>query len=200
MKYCMNCGKQLPDEAKFCFGCGKEMMPTAGTNNINNGMPVSNGMPMNNGIQVNNPFNYQPVPKPTIDNSIPKAIAIASIVLSVLGTFMPFFVVTFWGTSKSVSLVSENFIILTIVGYVFLIVEFSEVVSNHPKVKRDTIIISVLLFVELILQYCINKGRMHIETEYGSYDLSNALSVGAGFYILIIAGVGLLIAGLIYKE
>lgn len=22
MKYCMNCGKQLPDDAKFCIGCG----------------------------------------------------------------------------------------------------------------------------------------------------------------------------------
>lgn len=22
MKYCMNCGKQLPDDAKFCMGCG----------------------------------------------------------------------------------------------------------------------------------------------------------------------------------
>ena len=22
MKYCMNCGKQLPDDAKFCIDCG----------------------------------------------------------------------------------------------------------------------------------------------------------------------------------
>ncbi len=191
MKYCIYCGKELPDEARFCLGCGKEFVVN-GMNDIK----VSTNL----GDTNNNPFAYNATPKQKADNNIPKAIAVASIMLAFFGTFMPFFVVTVLGTSKSVSLLSPNFIVLTIIGYIFLIVELVEVVSNHPKVKRDTIVISFLLFIELILQYCINRGRMKIETTYGSYDLGDALSVGAGFYILIAAGVGLLIAGLLYDE
>lgn len=41
MKYCVNCGKELCDEAAVCVGCGKPAAPAAGT--VHNGQGGSFG-------------------------------------------------------------------------------------------------------------------------------------------------------------
>ncbi|GEM_PF-4415728 len=179
--FCSNCGTDIGN-ASFCPNCGMKIIQPSNEDGVSD-------------ISVNTNA------KTTINekNNIAKIVAFSSMCLAVLATFLPFFSISVLGYVQTISLWDKNFIVLTIIGMIFLAVELGEVIKNTKNVGRDSIIIGALILLELVFQYAYNRNRLtNIDTGYGSFDASHLLQPGVGLYLLAISGIGLIVAGILY--
>ena len=173
---CPECGKQVSDQAITCPGCG---YPIARTESYTEDRSV---------MEKNTERYYM----------AGHLIAVTSCILAGAATFLPFFTYHILGSEGSVNLWHQSFIGLTIIGFVLLLAELLELSLNKKSVARDTIILGILFIADISLQYVYNSKRLsNFETSFGKMDLSGLLQPGAGFYLIVLASIGMIIAGIV---
>ena len=175
---CPECGKQVSDQANACPGCG---FPIA---RADHNAEERQGMG-------NNTEKYY---------MLGHLVAVISCIVAAISTFLPFFTYHILGNEGSINLWHKSFIGLTIIGFILLAAELLELSLNKKSVARDTIILGILFIADISLQYAYNSKRLsNFETSFGKMDLSGVLQPGMGFYMIVIAGIGMIVAGVIMK-
>ncbi len=176
-KFCTKCGTQMKVTDVFCPKCGNKTMETE-----------------NEGY----------IPKTYHEGfwwSPGRIIALVSIILTIVASFFPFLTISVLGTTVSTSLWSKNFIVLTLIGLIFLVIATVKLIRDSENLSKDMITVGVLFIIEIIFQYIFNIGRLKdVDTGFGSYDLSGMLTPGIGFYILILTSIGMIISGFVIKH
>ena len=139
------------------------------------------------------------IPKTVIGTSqtaVADIIAYVCMFLILCGSVLPFFKIDILSSSQSVNLWSKNFILLTVIGMVLLGADLFWVVKKDAGRGGCTVLIGVLFIADICIQYAYNKSRLtNVEILGSEYDISHLLSPGAGFYLIIFACIGLIIAG-----
>ena len=175
---CPECGKQVSDQAASCPGCG---------------YPIA---------RANEHMEEQPVMKNTEPYSMAGILVVViSCIVVAVSTFLPFFSYRILGSEGSISFWHEGVIGLTILGFVLLAAELIEITLKNKSVARDTIILGILFIVDIILQYVYNSKRLSsYDTRFGQINLSGVLQPGIGFYLIVLASIGMIAAGIILME
>ncbi len=176
-KYCTKCGAQMKLSDVFCPKCGNRTMESENEGYV----PET----------YHEGFWWSPG----------RIIALVSIILTIVASFFPFLTISVLGSTVSATLWSKNFIGLTIIGLVFLLVAILELVRDSEKLSKDMIAVGIVFVVEIIFQYMFNVGRLKdVDTGFGNYDFSGMLTPGVGFYILILTSIGMIISGFVIKH
>ncbi|MBR3307692.1 MAG: zinc ribbon domain-containing protein [Lachnospiraceae bacterium] len=203
-KECGKCGATIPDDSAFCLKCGARVAAEESEVTFCRfcGKPLalssSYTCPHCGSVLAEQERNSSSV---DLSKDTAAIVAAVSVLIAVVASFMPFFTYSVFGTTGTVSLWSENFIFLTLLGLVLLGAEVVEVLKKVETVGRDSIVLGVVFMLDIILQYMINKNRLSsVETGFGPMDLSGMLNLGVGFYLLILSSIGLIVAGVMYKQ
>ena len=130
-------------------------------------------------------------------NSTPKAIAYGAIVLGAVATVLPFFTVSLFGVSKSITMWDGDYKYLSAFGLVISVILLYELIKNKPSMRRDTIFVGVIVVIEIVVRYVSTKSNL--KTTSG-IDLSSLVSPDIGFYLLVLSGIMLFIAGSMMKK
>ena len=133
------------------------------------------------------------------DNGTVRLMAFVAIVLGAIATFLPFFKISLLGFSETISFWDGNYKYICIIGFLFAIVVLYELFCEKPTMKRDTIILGILIVVEIVLQYTHVKSRLSELSVFG-ISFSSLVSPGSGFYVLAGAGILLFVAGFTMKN
>lgn len=133
------------------------------------------------------------------ENGKPRLMAFVAIVLGAVATFLPFFKISFLGVTETISLWDGNYKYLCIIGFLFAIVVLYELFCEKPTMKRDTIILGVLIVIEIVVQYTHVKSRLSELSVFG-ISFSSLVSPGGGLYLLAAAGILLFVAGATMKN
>lgn len=136
-----------------------------------------------------------------------KIIAIIASAGVAVFSFLPFLQLSYFGYTESVTMWAENFLWLTIIGFVLLLIAFMQVVTNNPKGRSSLIAVGVIFPAELIFNYISNMSRfaninladLGLQSNE-TIDLSSYLSPGIGMIGMIICSIGLLVAGVMMKK
>lgn len=210
---CPTCNADLPEGSAFCTFCGAVVnqpnygqpqqpygqpnyaQPQQSYNQPNYGQPQqpynqpNYGQPQQPYGQPNyahSSFNYSPYKKQfNIGNHI---IWFAAIIMAV-SVFLPFFKINVWGYTDTVALIGKDGEMAD--GIFFLVFAVLILIFNACKLNTGNLIVSILSV--LLLGYEINN----INTDETLSYFSDYLEYGAGYYLLIIGCVGLLIASII---
>ncbi len=171
-KFCTRCGSQTDASSVFCPKCGNKMMEG----------DYLGCVPKD----YHKGFLWSPG----------RIIALVSIILTLMASFLPFMTVT----GYNVSLWNKNFIWLTLIGVLILLIAILELVRNSKNLSKDMIAVGIVFAIEIIFQYIFNLERLSdFDTGYGNYDFSGLLSPGVGFYMLILSSIGMIISGFVIK-
>ena len=130
-------------------------------------------------------------------NSTPKAIAYGAIVLGIVATVLPFFKVSLFGVSKSITMWDGDYKYISAFGLVISFILLYELIKNKKSMRRDTIFVGVIVVIEIVVQY--TNVKSNLSTTSG-IDLSSLVSPDIGFYLLVISGIMLFIAGSMMKK
>ncbi len=133
------------------------------------------------------------------DNGTSRLMAFVAIILGAIATFLPFFKISLFGLSETISLWDGNYKYLCIIGFLFAIVVLYELFCEKPTMKRDTIILGILIVVEIVVQYTHVKSRLSELSVFG-ISFSSLVSPGSGFYMLAAAGILLFVSGFTMKN
>ncbi len=194
-KTCPKCGVSLPDDSEFCLKCGTHLTSNDSVyfcRFCGKQLPLSSAYNCPHCGKILSEAN---------NSVIPKLVAIVSILIAVVASFTPFLTYSYLGNTVSVSLWNKNFISLTIVDFILLFFELSAVLKNKYTVGRDSIVLGLVFLGDICLQFTSNNSRFaNHDTKFEFQDLSNLLNPGIGFYLLIIAGIGFVVAGILYKQ
>jgi len=129
-----------------------------------------------------------------------KIIALACLLLTIAASFLPFFTYSALGYTVNINLWSENFIVLAIFGMIFVVCGLYEVAKDSPKLSKDIRIIGVVILADIIFQFFYNRNRLQsVDTGFGTFDLSNLLNPGFGFYLIVISCIGMIVSGFMIK-
>jgi len=142
-----------------------------------------------------------PVEEPKAENNYvaaPKAIAYGAIALWIVATVLPLFKLSLLGVSKTVTMWDGDYKYVSIVGAILSVFLLLSLLKNKDSVRRDTILVGAVDVAEVIILYLLAKAALRDNST--KWDLSSLLSPDIGFYLLIISGIMLFIAGAMMKK
>lgn len=184
--YCKNCGGQIDDNSTFCKHCGSAL-----SKDTREGMPYQNGnMPYQTaGMQgmTQNGYQQNPMGAAAYPNGqgMVNKINIAAIISSALlaaAMFLPYISIeSFITVSKS--LIEGD-------GVFFMIIAALGIIG--ALVKKNKIVIAAGILACVL---CVAEIVILTQNEY-----SELYTKGAGYYMMIIASVLLLISGFIKRK
>lgn len=206
MKTCPKCLNVFPDSVDYC---------------TNDGSPLVKGSPKIRCNRCGSMFPYTPNGKPAFCSSCGepfekastkedsnnqwttgRIIALSSIGVSFISTFLPFFTVNILGSKVNVSLWSKNFIVTTVIEIILIALCLIPVLKNSKSRSKAIIFAGLLILVDVIGNYIYNMNRLgnYSDDYFGEVDLSGMLSPGVGFYVLLACGVMMIVSGVIMNQ
>ena len=200
--YCPNCNSNLMDGTKKCPFCGTEFNNdpnSAPQQNYNSpqqnyNSPQSNyNMPQQNTFGYNNYNNYAPTNPPRVNfRSKPNTLGIIASLAILAATFMPFFSITLIITVSGSLFDGKDWILFIPVGILGLI--FSAMKMNKAVITMGA------LSVALTIGEAVLASEQRLKSKMGEYweEVSDyvELHYDYGFYVMIVASVLLLVAGI----
>ena len=133
--------------------------------------------------------------------SIGTIVAFISIVVGVVGTFLPYVSIVglssdLWGDSFDIERI--NALQLLAIGVIFgMLLEFGVLMDKNNNKHIFSIIIGAAIVVSNIGEYFYMIKVLGMQDELFDINLRYWISLEVGFYILLFSGVGLIISGLI---
>ncbi len=135
--------------------------------------------------------------------SIGSIAAYISIFVGAIGLFLPYVNMlnlvhtNLWGDSFDIENIT-NFQILAIGISIGLLLELAFLLENNRDKKILSIIVGIGIVLGNVIELFVIKKMVSGATDnYWDIDLSHWIAFDTGFYVLIISGVGLFIAGLV---
>lgn len=208
MKTCPRCGSTLADDARFCASCGTSFEPVRQMNTNQQMMWQCRNcgalIPYNPQVrQVFCPTCGKPMNGDAADDkswTSGQTIAVFSYIIAIVATFLPFFTYNILGTTASINLWYDTFMILTIIGVILITIGLIGACIKAKGMANDSIALGVLVLIDVFIQYGYNKDRLqNVQTQFGTFNLSGLLNPGVGFYLIVIAAVGMIVAGIVMK-
>ena len=173
VSYCRKCGNKIIDNSPFCSKCGA---------------------PTKDDVVISSTTS-----KSTAD--IGRILAFVAIGIALVSSFMPFMTYSVFGVTKNYTLWDSEFIMFTLFGFLLLILAFVSVARKKKTRGKDAIIVGFLFPADMLIEYFYNKARLSDTKLLGeSYDLSNLLQPGIGFYLVLIGSVMLIVSGFMMRE
>lgn len=178
--FCTNCGKKIPDGSRFCPECGAKLNVTSASSDQSPKINESNQRPVGTSVSI---------------GEYSKWIITGSVVLMLIGLFLPVAKVSMFGISESAhlsdfelsdtgDLVSVIFLILSIIaGVISLIAEFK------PNLKKYSKFTSIGSFVSALIYYLTIKNQIR--------DYGGIAKIGSGTILILIGSIVLLVFGIL---
>jgi len=205
MKTCPKCLSVFPDSVDYCTNDGSPLVkgtPKIRCNHCGSVFPYTpNGQPAFC-PSCGESFNSAPVKQDDKQWTKGRIMALITIGIAFLATFLPFYTVSILGSKVNVSLWSENFIKTTIIEMIFIALCLVAVFINAKTRSAAIIFVGIAVLIDAIGNYLYNLDRLknYDDELLGNIDLSGMLSPGAGFYILLACGIAMIISGVIMKQ
>jgi len=216
MAICNYCGQEIPDGAQVCPNCGQALGVTPNIQ-ATEMRPVQTMAPQ--GVwynckkcgamipgQVGSPIYNCPMCGQALQSkeksntawTVGRIISIASILLTFVASFLPFFTCKVLGVNFNISLWSDKFIMDAIIYSVLLAIGFL-FVCGHKKTKgRVAAICSIFILAGIYLDYSMNQERLaNYHTSSGYRDLSGLLNPGVGLYLMVLGCIGIIVASFV---
>lgn len=202
--YCPNCNSNLMDGTRKCPFCGTEFnndpnnAPQQNYNtpqqNYNSPRPNYNTPQQNyNNYNYNNYNNYAPTNPPRVNfRSKPNTLGIIASLAILIATFLPFFSITFIITVSGSLYDGKDWIL-------FIPVAVLGLIFSAMKMNKAVLTVGVIAVV-LTIGEAILASEQRLKSKMGEYwqEISDyvELHYDYGFYVMIVASVLLLVAGI----
>lgn len=193
--YCSNCNSNIMNGASKCPFCGNDLTSAQSAPQQNTYNPPPQYTPYNNnnygGYSGYN--NYAPPPMPrTVSTGKTNTLGLIASIAVFIAIFLPFFKITV-GISVSASLFDGKdwllFTAIAVLGLIFSLIK-----------KHTGVFVVGLISVILTIGEAILASEHRLKSKLGEYweEISSyvKISYDYGFYILLVASVLLLVAGI----
>ena len=174
-RFCTNCGKELGDQEVFCTNCGtKSELPqsaASGSKGISVGGISVGGVSVKNMAESN--------------NGVIKIGIIVASVLVILAALIPYAKISMFGQSLSISLMGVEGEMGD--GIIYIALGILAIVFAFMNKKIPVLVVGIVAF----LMCCYEMISMNsLYEEMGMF--AGMITKGPGFYLMIVATVGLL--------
>ena len=130
--------------------------------------------------------------------SVGRILMLVSVFLAFVGTFLPYLSYSVLGVHYNIHLWSENFMTSAAICAGLLFIAFVLTVGSRKSKGTGAAICAGIVLFDLFSNYTGNQERLtNLDTGFGVMDLSGILSPGAGFYMMVIGCIGMIISCII---
>lgn len=127
--------------------------------------------------------------------SVGRILMLVSIIVTFVGTFLPYLSYSVLGASYNIHLWSEKFMSSAVITVGFIFIAF--IITGLSKKSKGTgpALCAVVILIDLYFNYTGNQKRLtNFDSGFGTLDLSGLLSPGTGFYLMVLGCVGMIIS------
>ena len=174
--YCNKCGNQIKDDALFCDKCGVKIVKVEDNKDT---MSIANNV---NATSESNTKKFE------FNTSL---LSILTAVLSIIATFLPFITISFFGTTFQKSYFDGDGKIIVIIAIIAIIFSFLK--------KKTAVIICAIINLSILIYDTFNITSFAGQNEATNEIVSSMIIKGPGYYLLYIASIGLVVAGIYNK-
>ncbi len=178
--YCNKCGNQIKDDALFCDKCGAKIEKNNSENNASNVNNVNNE-------NVSSEQNANIItPSKNFD-----LLTIGAAILSIISTFLPFITISFFGTTLQKSYFDGD-------GKIIVIISILAIVFSVLN-KKIAVIVCGIINLSILIFDTVNITSFAGQNEAANEIVKSMIIKGPGYYLLFIASIGLVAAGVYSK-
>ncbi|MBR4314513.1 MAG: zinc-ribbon domain-containing protein [Lachnospiraceae bacterium] len=175
--YCNKCGNQIKDDALFCDKCGAKIEKNNSENNASN-------------VNNENVSSEQNANIITPSKNFDLLIIVAAI-LSIISTFLPFITISFFGTPLQKSYFDGD-------GKIIVIISILAIVFSVLN-KKIAVIVCGIINLSILIFDTFNITSFAGQNEAANEIVKSMIIKGPGYYLLFIASIGLVAAGVYSK-
>ena len=207
MAFCNKCGNAIPDGEQFCPNCKQAMVneqtvqatapQTAWYQCKKCGamIPIQGTMPIQNCPMCGEPPKIKE--KANSAWAIGRIVAIASILLTFVASFLPFFTFNVLGTRYSISLWSDKFIEDAIILAGLLAIGLVLVCAYKKTKGRLAAINAILILAGIYIEFTSNQESLAEHLDTSCESISGLLNPGIGLYLMALGCIGIIVASFI---
>ena len=174
--YCSKCGSLIREDAIFCDKCGAKIVKVEDNKDT---MSIANNV---NATSESNTKKFE------FNTNL---LSILTAVLSIIATFLPFITISFFGTTFQKSYFDGDGKIIVIIAIIAIIFSFLK--------KKTAVIICAIINLSILIYDTFNITSFAGQNEAANEIVSSMIIKGPGYYLLYIASIGLVVAGIYNK-
>lgn len=175
--YCNKCGNQIKDDALFCDKCGAKIEKNNSENNASN---------INNENVSSEQKANIITPSKNFD-----LLTVGAAILSIISTFLPFITISFFGTTLQKSYFDGDGKIIVIIAILAIIFSVLD--------KKIAVIVCGVINLSILVFDTFNITSFAGQNEAANEIVKSMIIKGPGYYLLFVASIGLVIAGIYNK-